>query len=173
MTPSEITQALSLHYGNFETYIRTLSETDYSFAPDGKWNAGQVLEHLVLCVKPLVQVYGMPAAHVEATFGREARPNRGYLEIHDAYYEQLGKGGKAPNRFEPPASPFADRDAHLAALRDLVVQLNGIIERMPESDLESLLIPHPLLGKLTLKEMLYNAIHHVQHHHAQVEHYFG
>lgn len=173
MTPTQITQDLSLHYGNFEQYIRTLSEADYSFAPEGKWNAGQVLEHLVLCVKPLVQVYGMPAEQVEAMFGREVRANRSYQEIHDGYYVQLNKGGKAPNRFEPPASPFADRDKHLEALANLISQLNALIARMPESDLESLLVPHPLLGKLTLKEMLYNAIHHVQHHQAQVAGYFG
>lgn len=173
MSPSEITQALTLHYGNFDAYVRTLSEADYSHAPEGKWDAGQVLEHLVLCVKPLVQVYGMPAAQVEATFGREVRPNRSYQEIHDAYYVQLNKGGKAPNRFEPPASPFSDRDTHLASLSGLIGQLNTLIAQMPESDLESLLIPHPLLGKITLKEMLYNAIHHAQHHQAQVEKYFG
>jgi len=31
------------------------------------------------------------------------------------------------------------------------------------------LLPHPLLGKVTVREMLYFTIHHVQHHHALVE----
>jgi hypothetical protein len=30
-------------------------------------------------------------------------------------------------------------------------------------------LPHPLLGKLTLREMIYFTIYHVQHHHKLVQ----
>lgn len=41
------------------------------------------------------------------------------------------------------------------------------VDIFEEEDLETLLIPHPMLGKITLKEMLYNAAYHVQHHQNQ------
>ncbi|MCB9182399.1 MAG: DinB family protein [Flavobacteriales bacterium] len=41
--------------------------------------------------------------------------------------------------------------------------------RWSESDLERYLLPHPLLGKLTLREMLYFTLYHVQHHQALVQ----
>jgi len=38
-----------------------------------------------------------------------------------------------------------------------------------EEDLDKLILPHPLLGKLTLREMMYFTIYHVQHHQRIVE----
>ena len=34
-----------------------------------------------------------------------------------------------------------------------------------EKDLDFYVLPHPLIGKLTLREMLFFCIYHVQHHH--------
>jgi hypothetical protein len=34
--------------------------------------------------------------------------------------------------------------------------------------LDLLILPHPLLGKLTLREMLYFTLYHVEHHEKQV-----
>ena len=38
------------------------------------------------------------------------------------------------------------------------------IEKQTESDLDKYILPHPLLGKVTLREMLYFTIHHNEHH---------
>jgi len=35
---------------------------------------------------------------------------------------------------------------------------------MDEDDLDRVMLPHPLLGKLTLREMLFFTIYHVEHH---------
>ena len=37
------------------------------------------------------------------------------------------------------------------------------------ADLDAVLLPHPLLGKLTVREMLFFTVYHVQHHRALVE----
>jgi len=42
------------------------------------------------------------------------------------------------------------------------------IDRFSETQLDQLILPHPLLGKLTLREMLYFTIYHVQHHQKQL-----
>jgi hypothetical protein len=38
------------------------------------------------------------------------------------------------------------------------------IEKQNEKDLDVYILPHPLLGKVTLREMLYFTIHHNEHH---------
>jgi len=38
-----------------------------------------------------------------------------------------------------------------------------------EQDLDELILPHPLLGKLTLREMMYFTMYHVLHHHKSIE----
>jgi len=38
------------------------------------------------------------------------------------------------------------------------------IKNYNEANLDKYIIPHPLLGKLTLREMLFFTIHHNEHH---------
>ena len=38
------------------------------------------------------------------------------------------------------------------------------IDSFSEKDLDNYILPHPLLGKLTIREMLFFTIYHVQHH---------
>jgi hypothetical protein len=45
----------------------------------------------------------------------------------------------------------------------------GKAVKFSEKDLDTLILPHPLLGKVTLREMLYFTIYHVQHHVEQVK----
>jgi len=50
-------------------------------------------------------------------------------------------------------------------VKTLVLQ----IEKHSESELDQMILPHPLLGKLTLREMACFAAYHVAHHHKQAE----
>ena len=54
-------------------------------------------------------------------------------------------------------------------LRDLIKRLSARVDRWSDEDLDNTLLPHPLLGKLTVREMLFFTIHHVQHHQRLVE----
>ena len=38
------------------------------------------------------------------------------------------------------------------------------LSKFTEKELDSLMLPHPLMDKLTLKEMLFFTIYHVNHH---------
>lgn len=44
-------------------------------------------------------------------------------------------------------------------------QLIKSIQKYSEQELDQTILPHPLLGKITLREMLYFTIYHVEHHH--------
>ena len=43
------------------------------------------------------------------------------------------------------------------------------MERWKDVDLDRYLLPHPLLGKITLREMLYFTTFHIQHHQQTIE----
>ncbi|HRH60621.1 MAG TPA: DinB family protein, partial [Chitinophagaceae bacterium] len=43
------------------------------------------------------------------------------------------------------------------------------VNNKPEDELDVYILPHPLLGKLTLREMLYFTIYHAEHHLKNVE----
>ena len=53
-------------------------------------------------------------------------------------------------------------------LKNEVLNLCLSIEKISEEDLDYYLLPHPILGKLTLREMLYFTIYHVKHHEKQI-----
>ncbi len=169
MNKQTIIGLLNEHYNSFVVYINGLTEEEYVFSNHGKWTAAQQLAHIVLCVKPLVQVFSMDKSAIAHTFGHTDKPGRSYEVLLDNYLVKLQEGGKAPERFVPAATPANQKEALCETLAKLVKELCSKIETFSESELDSLLIPHPLLGNITLREMLYNAIYHVGHHRAQTE----
>lgn len=165
MNKINIAHQLTENYTAFIRFVQSLTPEQYDHAPEGKWTAGQQLAHLVLCVKPLVQVYGMPAAMIMQTFGQTDRGSRSYDELTQTYREKLEEGGKAPSKFVPEPSPFHQREELCITLDNLIATLNREIAAFTDEELDTLQVPHPLLGNLTLREMLFNAIYHAEHHH--------
>ncbi|EHQ41313.1 DinB family protein [Myroides odoratus] len=165
MNQVDITKELVEKYSEFVQRIHQLSEEAYLFHPSsGKWNAAQHLKHLVLAVQPLVYVYTLPVATIEAKFGRAERRNQTYEELKAAYLVKLKEGGKAPEQFVPQEEITESKEALTEQLMALISQYNAAILKLTTADFESLQIPHPLLGLITLKEMAYNASYHVEHH---------
>ncbi len=102
---------------------------------------------------------------ISQTFGRADKPGRAYDNLVDEYKLKLSQGGKAPARFVPENNAIPERDVLSEKLAKLITALCVQIETFTEEELDGLLIPHPLLGNLTLREMLFNAIYHLEHHH--------
>ena len=171
MNKQAIIQALNENYQAFIDYVSSLSEEDYSYRNEGKWDAARQLNHINLSVAPLVQVYALPPAVIEKNFGRKKRTDRSYEDLLTAYQALLTAGGKAPSRFVPGEEEMPPRQEMTDQLSALIPKLCKLIENTSDEDLDSLLIPHPLLKLLTLREMLYNAIYHVTHHQKQIETY--
>lgn len=102
-------------------------------------------------------------------FGLCNRPTRTYDGLVARYKEKLAQGGKAAGAFVPPAVA-ADAVVDIGqAIQRSIARIDQRMDRWSDGQLDTLLLPHPLLGKLTLREMLYFTIHHVQHHRALVE----
>ncbi|MES2678515.1 MAG: DinB family protein [Bacteroidota bacterium] len=169
MNKQAIINRLTEKYQLFTLYIDALTTEDYKFSYQNKWTAGQQVEHLILCSKPLVKVFGMEPQLIIQNFGKTERAGRNEEALSYLYTEQLKAGGKAPEHFVPGPDLHAYEDRGTATLTALIKALCSRADTFSEQDLDNLLIPHPLLGKLTLREMLYNAITHVEHHHELTE----
>ncbi len=169
MNKQDIIDLLKSNYSSFVDYINTLSADEYSYSNQQKWTAGQQLEHLVLCVAPLVRVFSMDKLAIAQTFGQTDRNSRTYDELLNDYLQKFREGGKAPERFVPPANTFGQKAVFCSTLLQSIDELCTKIETFSEEELNTLQIPHPLLGNLTLREMLCNAAYHVKHHQSQAE----
>jgi len=97
-------------------------------------------------------------------FGKTNRPSKTYDEVVTKYKTKLAAGGKASGPFIPPTIKFEKKDELIKKYDQQKQKLISKIEKQSETDLDKYILPHPLLGKVTLREMLYFTIHHNEHH---------
>ncbi|MDB4293639.1 DinB family protein [Maribacter sp.] len=167
---TEIKMALEGEYARFVAYLNGLPTTAFLYTQESKWSAAQQLQHIVLSVNPLVRVFGMSPVQIEKTFGTTAGPGRSFDTMVADYVAQLDQGGKAPKPYLPEIVLESDKSALLQLLSKLIASLQLQIDVFTEAELDSLGVPHPLLGTISLREMLFNAIYHVGHHQKLTEH---
>ncbi len=166
MDRSAIIAELNNKYTAFSDFVAGLSEDDFVFSLNGeKWSAGQQIDHLCRSVKPLNQALSAPAFTLKAMFGKSDHPSVTYVDLVARYQAELAAGGTATAPFRPENVPFSRKDELVTTLTDLVAKLCAKIEKYDESKFDILVLPHPLLGKLTFREMFYFTIYHAEHHH--------
>ena len=161
---SQIISALNENIDAFNNYIAPLTKEQFEVAPDGKWSAGQNLDHLIRAIKPLQLAYGLPKFALRILFGKTNRPSKTYDELVAKYKAKLAAGGRASAPFIPPFIGFETKDELIIKYTEQKQKLISKIQKQNEKDLDVYILPHPLLGKVTLREMLYFTIHHNEHH---------
>jgi hypothetical protein len=164
MNKEQIVQMLQHNHNLFIKHLRTLNESDFCFAPDGKWSAAQQLDHIVRSISPVNMAMGLPKFIIQWKFGLANRPSKSFEELMNKYKTKLKEGGRASGRFVPPIVEASKKEKLLEQLSQQVEKLSTKIIVQSEETLDKYILPHPLLGKLTLREMLYFTIYHVKHH---------
>ncbi len=166
MKKSEIQARLISNHAAFANFIRGLSDVLVNHSMPGKWTPLQQLSHIEKSVAPVKIAFVVPKFFLRIVFGKANRPSRSYDELVAKYKSKLEAGGKSTTRFLPDST--CDRIMLQNVIERHVKVLIERIDRFSEHELDQFILPHPLLGKLTLREMLYFTIHHVEHHHAQI-----
>ncbi len=151
---------------SFIAFIRGLNDEQFMGSINNKWSAGQQLQHIYLSVKPLTQALLLPRFVLHLLFGKANRPSKIYEALIQKYKDKLTSGGRATGRFIPAAVDVNKKDELLKKLENSIKKLSAQILQYKEQELDILILPHPLLGKITLREMMYFTIYHVEHHHA-------
>lgn len=170
MNKSELIALLETNHQTFIQLMEGMSAADFEKQVAGKWTAGQQLEHILRSVSPVSLAFSLPGFVLRLVFGKANRPSRSYEELVAKYHAALQKGGKASGRFEVKSPvPIQNRNSLVTALKRTVLQLSRLSTNKSETALDNYILPHPLLGKLTLREMLYFTAYHVQHHQCSVQ----
>ncbi len=164
MTKKEIIQNLQASHQDFIDLVLSLNENDFVLSVNDKWTAGQQLQHICLAVSPLAKGLRLPVFFLKLFFGKANRPSKTFDALVEKYHDKLQKGGVASGRFIPKPVRFYQRIALTEKLLRSVKQLSKNIENLSEHQLDEYILPHPLLGKLTVREMMYFTIYHVTHH---------
>jgi hypothetical protein len=164
MTHSEIQLQLLNAHRKFGEAIAHLTDDQFMSAPAGKWTPGQHLEHICISVYQTSRAFKFPKFVVRLLFGKANRPSKSYDALIQKYKDKIAAGGVATGVFVPKSVPLSRKAELLKTLDQLVPQMVKRLQKYNDQQLDLYLLPHPLLGKVTLREMLYFTIYHVQHH---------
>ncbi len=135
---------------------------------NGKWSALENVEHINKSITPLARFLTVPKETLGAKFGLSGGTSRTFDEVLAQYHAYLAKGGASTAAFLP--SPEAGNLADAVALgTGSLNALTAALGNWTEDELDKYICPHPVLGNLTVREMLYFTIFHAQHHAGSVE----
>lgn len=161
---TEIESALDEKVCAFNNFITGLDKEQFEASPENKWSAGQNLDHLIRSIRPLQLAYSLPKFLLRQLFGKSNRPSKTYEELVEKYKILLLAGGRASGPFIPKTILFEQKELLIEEYELHRKKLINKIRKQSEEDLDKYILPHPLLGKITLREMLFFTIHHNEHH---------
>ena len=164
MDKQTIINKLYESHNSFISYLNDLTKEEFLCSKNDKWTAGQQLEHICLGVKPVRQLISLPLFIPKLIWGQANRESRSYEDLVKKYLLKLENGGRATGRFIPKSVSIEKGEKLKTHLKNEVDKLVAKLEKLTEDELDKYILPHPLLGKLTIREMLCFTIYHVGHH---------
>ena len=152
--------------------IHDLTLDDYYSRYDKQWSAADTVQHLVKSVKPVTVTLRWPKLVLAMRYGRIDRPSRRYDQIADRYIKTLAKGDMPPDKHAPVLYeiPYTEEEAEKFQKQDLKnwrKATNGFqrtVARWYDFQMDRYQLPHPVLDKVTVREMLMFTIFHTKYH---------
>ena len=154
-----------------EWFLEIPADTFFT-RPGEIWSASDNLDHLIKAHRSITKALKLPKITLQAMFGKPERSSMAYEELCQIYRDEIAKGAQASGRFLPNQEDPAERveekkkellDQWSKASKELV----SVAEKWNEDELDQYQLPHPILGKLTIREMLYFTIYHNLRHASQ------
>jgi len=137
----------------------------FYFQPPDKWSIAQNTEHLTISANTTRLAFSLPKFIVKIYAGKPNRDSRTYDELVNKYKLKLQQGGKASGRFIPQKIVGEDKNVMLSRFKKSMNKLTDTIKnKWDDNNLDKYIAPHPLLGKITLRELCYFTIYHTYHH---------
>lgn len=164
LSKKEIIEELNRKNKDFLAWYTDRPVEAMQAAPNGAWTAGQHLLHMMKSTKPLAVGAGYPRILLRWKFGKTARVSASYEEVVDRYKGKLAEGGQATGEFVPRKVESKERDVLVKRQKNEMSVLVNNLHKWSEKNLDNTAVPHPLIGKITLREMLYFTIYHLEHH---------
>jgi hypothetical protein len=167
MNKSEIITGLKSALNDFEQTLHGIDEKDFFASENDKWSVAENVRHLILSAKPVNMAMGLPK-FIFLYFGKPNRPLMDYDGVVAKYQAKLKAGGKAMGPYVPKKITVSKAEL-IADFRNMHDKLLKKIENWSETDLNKYLLPHPLIGRMMMREMLYFTLYHIRHHHKTIK----
>ncbi len=164
MNKEKINIELLKNHTNYIEFIDNLSEVEYNFTIPNKWNAGQHTEHILKSLRMLNKALLIPKWVLKLKFGIANRPSKNYDDFVVKYLDRLKSATPTLKSFQPQITTFSNRKKLLQQIENANLKLLKKITKISERNLDTYILPHPLMGKQTLREFFLFTIYHIEQH---------
>ncbi|MCK0124672.1 DinB family protein [Gelidibacter sp. F2691] len=171
MHKDEIADLLEEKYHTLLNWLEVQDDEKWTQGPEGKWTSGQQALHLLQSIKPLNDVLSLPRFWYKYAYGLNNRELRDYDTIVQRYLQRLEDYKKNPRK--------ASKTLRIPKLKDKRYILNRLqveskklqykTRRISDKNLDTLVLPHPIMGKMPVRELLMWTAYHAEHHTNQLQ----
>jgi hypothetical protein len=164
---TEISEALTAEVTAVYNFFESMAADLFFSAPEGVWTPADNLVHLIKSVSPVLRALTIPRIVLRGRFGTTKRPSQTLAEIRDVYVNKaLAGGGVASGSFLPEVETTSatERERILSKWLHKGEEFPHALAGWSEVDLDKYLLPHPLLGDMTVREILFFTLYHNMHH---------
>jgi hypothetical protein len=174
-TRQEIIDAFAQQQSASIAYWEAFDTATFFRSIGSSWSPADTVRHLSKSIRPVGKALGTSKLVLRFLFGKAGRGSLTYDELRTRYLGLLAEGAQA-GRFAPSPRSEEDPESWRAGIMRDFTRVNDdlrkAIARWPEAKLDRLQLPHPLLGKLTVREMLFFTLYHQRHHIEVVQRHF-
>lgn len=165
----ELRANVSKLHGEISSFLAQMSDQEFVARQGEHWSPADHIRHLVTAMRAVVGGMAAPKVLLALRFGVGFGGSRSFEQIRDMYRVALAAGGKAAGRYDPEQRRI---DMEPKDLRAFVMQrwaqtgdeLDSAIASWGDGALDRHRARHPLLGMMTIRELLYFTLYHNAHH---------
>lgn len=166
MTKDEIITLLEQKHQILFDWLEKQPKEIWGKGPKEKWTTGQQIQHLINSLQLLNNALSYPRFFLKYKFGLCNRETRNYKTVVKNYQKKLNENQDKARKFNKNLEKPVLKNRHRLLNRLQIQQkkLQYKIKKISDVNLDTLVIPHPLMGKMTIREIVMWTAHHTEHH---------
>lgn len=166
----ETADALAALHETSLGFVAAFDDDEFVRQQGEHWSPADHVRHLRRSCRPVATALAAPKMVLGLRFGRSRVDSGRLADVVGRYHAALAAGGSADgSAYEPPR---VDIEGPVGVWRARVVERwTGAVEevvdrtrRWSERDLDRYRLPHPLIGAMTVREILLFTLYHNAHH---------
>lgn len=170
---TEILSAFLSKWSEIADLISKVDYAEFTHKPSPEvWSIAEEFDHVIKSASAVTSAMKVSPFILKWKFGKPNRTIRSYDEILAKYTNALAsvKGNAvAPSPFQSEEGKTFDQVDMLNHWENTLKKFDQRVNKWSDKNIDNVLLPHPLLGKMMVRELLYFTHLHTEHHRKNLE----
>ena len=166
MNKEAIAEILETKHQELFDWLESQPEEKWETGPDGKWTVGQHMLHLVNSIQLLNKALSFPNFILKYKYGTVNRELRDYNTVAQRYLDKLNANLERAKKFNSSLKipSISEKENLINRLKIQNKKLQYKTRKWKDKNLDTLILPHPLMGKMAVREIIMWTAYHTEHH---------